>query len=109
MALALSSLSTSRNSRSPSPFFPAEIHPAQRRWGDRTFGNLIYWNGVDKDGRFVGDLPADKAAGTDIVRSMAHRAGAKIIEVEGSHLTMVSQPDAVAEVILDAARAAAAR
>jgi hypothetical protein len=30
--------------------FPAEIYSAQRRRGDRTFGNLIYWNGVDKDG-----------------------------------------------------------
>jgi hypothetical protein len=30
--------------------FPAEIYSAQRRRGDRTFGNLIDWNGVDKDG-----------------------------------------------------------
>ena len=51
----------------------------------------------------------DKAAGTDIVRSMAQRAGAKITEVEGSHLIMVSQPDAVTEVILEAADAGAGR
>jgi pimeloyl-ACP methyl ester carboxylesterase len=45
---------------------------------------------------------ADKAAGTDVVRSMAQRAGAKITEIEGSHVIMISQPDAVTEVILTA-------
>jgi pimeloyl-ACP methyl ester carboxylesterase len=47
----------------------------------------------------------DKAAGTDVVRSMAERAGAMITEVEGSHVIMVSQPGAVADVILTAAAA----
>jgi pimeloyl-ACP methyl ester carboxylesterase len=44
----------------------------------------------------------DKAAGTDIVRSMAQRAGAQITEVEGSHVIMISQPQVVADVILTA-------
>jgi pimeloyl-ACP methyl ester carboxylesterase len=44
----------------------------------------------------------DKAAGTDVTRSMAERAGAKITEVEGSHVIMVSQPEAVTNVILGA-------
>jgi pimeloyl-ACP methyl ester carboxylesterase len=48
---------------------------------------------------------ADKAAGTDIVRSMAKRAGARITEVEGSHVPMLSHPDAVTDVILDAVEA----
>jgi pimeloyl-ACP methyl ester carboxylesterase len=55
------------------------------------------------------DLPSwavvaqsDRAAGTDVVRSMAERAGAAITEVEGSHLIMISQPDAVTDVIQDA-------
>src|SRR4030095_8181737 len=47
----------------------------------------------------------DKAAGTDVVRSMAERAGAAITEVEGSHVIMVSQPGAVADVIQTAAAA----
>jgi pimeloyl-ACP methyl ester carboxylesterase len=47
----------------------------------------------------------DKAAGTDLVRSMAERAGATITDVEGSHVIMMSQPEAVAEVILTAAAA----
>ena len=50
----------------------------------------------------------DKAAGTDVVRSMAERAGAKITEVEGSHVIMVSQPEAVTNVILEAVAAVAA-
>jgi pimeloyl-ACP methyl ester carboxylesterase len=41
----------------------------------------------------------DKAAGTDIVRSMAERAGATITEVDGSHVIMISRPDVVAGVI----------
>jgi pimeloyl-ACP methyl ester carboxylesterase len=49
----------------------------------------------------------DKAAGTDVVRSMAKRAGAAIAEAEGSHVIMVSQPGAVADVILTAAAAVA--
>ena len=44
----------------------------------------------------------DKAAGTDLVRSMAERAGATITEVEGSHVIMISQPQAVTDVILQA-------
>ena len=48
---------------------------------------------------------ADRAAGADVVRSMAQRAGAKITEIEGSHVIMISQPDAVTEVILTALKA----
>ena len=48
---------------------------------------------------------ADKAAGADVVRSMAQRAGAKITEIEGSHVIMIFQPDAVTEVILAALKA----
>jgi pimeloyl-ACP methyl ester carboxylesterase len=47
----------------------------------------------------------DKAAGTDVVRSMAERARATITEADGSHVIMVSQPAAVAEVITTAAAA----
>ncbi len=40
-----------------------------------------------------------------MIRSMAERAGATITEVEGSHVIMVSQPEAVADVILTAGAA----
>jgi pimeloyl-ACP methyl ester carboxylesterase len=55
------------------------------------------------------DLPSwtvvatgDKAAGADVIRSMAERAGATITEVDASHVVMVSQPQAVTDVILEA-------
>ncbi len=47
----------------------------------------------------------DKAAGADVVRSMAERAGATITEADGSHVIMVSQPETVAQVISTAAAA----
>src|SRR3954449_4672780 len=47
----------------------------------------------------------DKAAGTDLVRSQAERAGATITEVDGSHVIMISQPKAVTDVILQAVAA----
>ena len=36
---------------------------------------------------------------------MAERAGATITELEGSHVIMVSQPEAVAKVIIEAVAA----
>jgi pimeloyl-ACP methyl ester carboxylesterase len=47
----------------------------------------------------------DKAAGSDVIRSMAERAGATITEIEGSHVIMISQPQAVTDVILRAVAA----
>jgi pimeloyl-ACP methyl ester carboxylesterase len=45
---------------------------------------------------------ADTAAGTDVILSMAQRAGAKVTQLEGSHVIMISQPEAVTDVILAA-------
>jgi pimeloyl-ACP methyl ester carboxylesterase len=33
--------------------FPGEIYPAPRSWGEQAFGNLIYWNEVDRGGHFA--------------------------------------------------------
>ena len=44
----------------------------------------------------------DKAAGADVVLSMAKRAKAQIVEVEGSHVIMISQPQAVTDTIMKA-------
>jgi pimeloyl-ACP methyl ester carboxylesterase len=41
----------------------------------------------------------DRAAGTDVVRAHAQRAGATITELDGSHVIMISQPQAVTDVI----------
>jgi pimeloyl-ACP methyl ester carboxylesterase len=58
------------------------------------------------------DLPSwavvatgDRAAGADVIRSMAKRAGSTITEVEGSHVIMISHPQEVADVILQAVAA----
>ena len=45
---------------------------------------------------------SDRAAGTDLVRAHAERAGADITEVDGSHVIMISQPQAVVDVIQSA-------
>ena len=44
----------------------------------------------------------DKAAGADVILSMAKRAGAQITELEGSHLIMISRADEVTAVIMTA-------
>jgi pimeloyl-ACP methyl ester carboxylesterase len=49
----------------------------------------------------------DKAAGADVVLSMARRANAEITEIAGSHVIMISQPQAVTDVIVKALRAVA--
>ncbi len=46
----------------------------------------------------------DKAAGADANLSMAKRAGAEIVELEGSHVIMISRPQEVNDVILTALR-----
>jgi pimeloyl-ACP methyl ester carboxylesterase len=67
--------------------------------GPPAWGSLPSWTVVATE---------DKAAGADLVRRMAERAGAQIVEVEGSHVVMVSQPKAVADVIVGAAESAMA-
>jgi pimeloyl-ACP methyl ester carboxylesterase len=44
----------------------------------------------------------DTAAGADVVRRMAQRAGAVITEAEGSHVLFVARPQVVADVIQQA-------
>src|SRR3954453_3362024 len=47
----------------------------------------------------------DRAAGADVVRSMAQRAGAEIVEPGGSPVVMVPRPEPVAELIVTALEA----
>jgi pimeloyl-ACP methyl ester carboxylesterase len=61
--------------------------------GPPAWKNLPVWAAVGT---------ADKAAGADVVLSMAQRAGAEITKIDGSHVIMISQPDAVTDVILTA-------
>jgi pimeloyl-ACP methyl ester carboxylesterase len=45
----------------------------------------------------------DRTINPDLQRFMAKRMGAKTIEVKASHLSLISQPDAIAALILEAA------
>jgi pimeloyl-ACP methyl ester carboxylesterase len=66
------------------------------RTGSPAWKNLPSWAVVAK---------GDRAAGADVIRSMAERAGSTISELEGSHVIMISQPAAVTEVIMEAVAA----
>ena len=45
----------------------------------------------------------DRTINPDLERFMAKRMGAKTIEVKASHLSLISQPDAITQLILEAA------
>jgi pimeloyl-ACP methyl ester carboxylesterase len=45
----------------------------------------------------------DRTINPDLERFMAKRMGAKTIEVKASHLSLISQPDTITALILDAA------
>ena len=45
----------------------------------------------------------DRTINPDLQRFMAKRMGAKTIEVKASHLGLISQPDAIADLLLEAA------
>ena len=47
----------------------------------------------------------DKAVGSDVLRTMAERARATTVEIDASHVVMISQPQAVVDVIMTAAAA----
>jgi pimeloyl-ACP methyl ester carboxylesterase len=44
----------------------------------------------------------DRTINPDLERFMAKRMGAKTIEVKASHLSLISQPDAITRLILEA-------
>jgi pimeloyl-ACP methyl ester carboxylesterase len=44
----------------------------------------------------------DRTINPDLERFMAQRMGAKTVEVEASHLSLISQPDVIADLILEA-------
>jgi len=45
----------------------------------------------------------DRTIDPELQRFMAKRMGAKTIEVKASHLSLISQPDVIAKLILEAA------
>ena len=45
----------------------------------------------------------DRTINPDLERFMAKRMGAKTVEIKASHLSLISQPDTIANLILEAA------
>jgi len=48
--------------------------------------------------------PQDRTINPDLERFMAKRMGAKTIEINASHLALISQPDAITNLIMEATR-----
>ena len=85
----------------------AVLAAAQRPAADRAFGEPsgpVAWKTLPS---WAVVSPNDRVIGPSGERLMAERAGAAIVEVDGSHLLMISHPQAVADVILTAVRAVA--
>jgi hypothetical protein len=78
------------------PDLPVAESAFSERGGPPAWKNLPSWAVV---------ATGDKAPGTDVVRSMASDAGVNITEVDGCHVIMGSQPEAVSDVMLDAVAA----
>jgi pimeloyl-ACP methyl ester carboxylesterase len=78
---------------------PIAASAFEEKTGEAAWHNLPVWAAVGMQ---------DTAAGTDLVLRLAERAGADITKIEGSHVIMISQPDAVTEVILKALQAVTA-
>src|ERR1700722_6820888 len=51
---------------------------------------------------FYAVSPQDRTINPDLERFMAKRMGAKTIEIESSHLSLISHPDAITDLILEA-------
>jgi pimeloyl-ACP methyl ester carboxylesterase len=78
------------------PDLPAEQTATQRPLSELAFSEPSGEPAWKKLRSWAVVASGDKAAGADVVRSMAERAGAEVTEVEGSHVIMVSQPQVVA-------------
>jgi pimeloyl-ACP methyl ester carboxylesterase len=89
-----------RRRRPGRPGGPHRRHPAPgRRGGVLRAERAPAWKRLPS---WAVVATGDKAAGTDVVRAQAQRASATITELEGSHVMMISQPQAVTDVILQA-------
>jgi pimeloyl-ACP methyl ester carboxylesterase len=90
------------------PQTAAVMAATQRPVADAAFSDAATAPGWKDRPSWAVVATGDRAAGADLTRSMAQRAGATITEVAGSHVIMVSQPEAVTEVIVQAVEAASA-
>jgi pimeloyl-ACP methyl ester carboxylesterase len=81
---------------------------SQVPWGTKALGGAITQPAWKSKPSWYLVSTEDRMIPPDAQRAMAKRAGAKIVEVKGSHAVYVSQPGAVASVIEQAAQGSAA-
>ena len=77
---------------------------AQVPWGVEALGGTITEPAWRTKPSWYLVATEDKMIPPDAQRAMSKRAGSMVVEVRGSHAVYVSQPDAVASVIKEAAR-----
>jgi pimeloyl-ACP methyl ester carboxylesterase len=83
----------------------AVLAASQRPASDKTFGEPsgpVGWKSLPS---WAAISPSDLAIGPSGERFMAERAGAEIVEIDGSHLLIISQAQAVTDLILKAVKA----
>jgi pimeloyl-ACP methyl ester carboxylesterase len=83
----------------------AVLAASQRPAGAVSFGEPIGAVGWKSLPSWAAISPSDLAIGPAGERLMAERSGAEIVEIDGSHLFMISQSQAVADLILRAVEA----
>jgi pimeloyl-ACP methyl ester carboxylesterase len=83
----------------------AVLAASQRPVSAASFGEPIGPVGWKSLPSWAAISPSDLAIGPSGERLMAERSGAEIVEIDGSHLFMISQSHAVAELILQAVAA----
>jgi pimeloyl-ACP methyl ester carboxylesterase len=83
----------------------AVLAASQRPVSAASFGEPIGRVGWKSLPSWAAISPSDLAIGPSGERLMAERSGAEIVEIDGSHLFMISQSHAVAELILQAVAA----
>src|SRR5215207_95062 len=83
----------------------AVLAASQRPAGATSFGEPIGTVGWKSLPSWAAVSPNDLAVGPAGERLMAERSGAEIVEIDGSHVFMISQSQAVADLILQAVAA----
>ena len=87
------------------PELAAFVGDSQVPWGVEALGGKVSQPAWKSKPSWYLVSADDKMIPPDAQRAMAARAGSKVVEVKGSHSVYVSQPQAAAELIEQAARA----
>jgi pimeloyl-ACP methyl ester carboxylesterase len=86
-----------------SPDLAAFMADSQVPWGVQAFAGAVSQPAWKSKPSWYLVSTEDKMIPPDAQRAMSKRAGSKVIETKGSHAVYVSQPDAVASLIEEAA------